>query len=358
MAVHTKDILDMIESTRDTIEKGSFVDISQDLQEFIVQPYLLTQKGGLKILTGGLGVEQILMTEDGGYSEWVDEFTESTGTIINLLKKMKVNFCLLHDNLSYTKGELLDNRGEERLIKVIIPRRRAMYLRVAKTFERDYFGVPDAEDELTPWGLKYWIVKNSTTGFTGGYPAGFTRIGNINLTDVPNFKNYSVRYTAVTDADLITKLRTGHRATNWKSPRTDNGATGDAKPNQRLILTNEDVCAALEQIGKGQNENLGRDMATFTAGQNGPMGLMRTGDGDITFKKNPIIHARHLDDDSTDPLYGLDMSTWHALTKKGDNMALDEFAKHPTQRRVFTADLYHRHQTMCINRRNNWVAYK
>ena len=43
-------------------------------------------------------------------------------------------------------------------------------------------------------------------------------------------------------------------------------------------------------------------------------------EGDITFKKNPIIHARLLDSDTADPLYGLDMSTWHALTKKGDNM--------------------------------------
>jgi hypothetical protein len=357
MGVQTKDILDMLETTRVTIEKFKFTDISTDLQEFIVMPYMLTQRGGLKVLRGGLGIEHILMTENGGYSKWVDEFAESTGSIIDHLKKMKVDFCLLNDNLSYTKGELLDNRGEERLLNVIIPRTRAMYLRVAQTMERDFFGDPDPNDQLTPWGLKYWIVKNATAGFNGGLPSGFSLIGNINLTDVPNFKNYTDVYTAITKGDCVKKMKRAHRATNWRSPRTDKGAMGDAMPSRRLILTNETVLEGMEDIGEAQNDNLGNDLAPKTAGQNGPMGLMQTGDGDILFKRNPVIHARELDSDTTDPIYGLDMSTFYALTKKGDNMDLGDFEKHPTQKRVYTADLFHRHQTICTNRRNNWVIY-
>ena len=170
MSVHTKDILDMLEATRVHTEKETFVDISDDLQEYIVVPYFLTQRGGLKIIRGGVGLEQMLMVENGGYSEWVDEFAESTGSIIDHLKKMKVDFCLLTDSVSYTKGELLDNRGEDRIQNIIIPRNRAMRLRIAKTMERDFFGTPSATNTLIPWGLKYWIVKNTSTGFNGGYP--------------------------------------------------------------------------------------------------------------------------------------------------------------------------------------------
>ena len=358
MSVQTKDMLDMLEATRVHTNKMSFVDISTDLQEFIVQPYMLTQKGGMKVIGGGVGISQALMVENGGYSEWVDEFSESTGSIIDHLKTMKVDFCLLHDSVLYTKGELIDNKGEDRIQNVILPRTRSMWLRVAQTMERDFFGTPSATDDLTPWGLKYWIVKNATTGFNGGYPSGFTTIGNINLTQVPNFKNHTMQYTAVSKADLITAMRKSHRATNWKSPRTDSGVTGDAMPNRRLILTCEDVLEAMENIGEAQNENLGRDLSPFTAGQNGPMGLMRTGNGDLLFKKNPIIHARYLDSDTSDPVYGLDMSTFYAMTKKGDNMNLGEYEKHPTQKRVYTADLFHRHQTLCVNRRNNWVISK
>lgn len=358
MAVFTKDILDMLETTRDTIEKFKFTDISMELQELIVMPWFLTQQGGLKVVGGGLGLEHILMTDNGGYSEWVDEFAESTATIIDHLKKMKVDFKLLNDSVTYTFGELIDNRGEARLEKIIKPRTRSLWLRVAKTMERDFFGIPSASDDLTPFGLKYWIVKNDTAGFNGGAAAGFTRVGNIDLSVVPTFKNYTNTYTNISKDDVITKMRRAHRATNWKSPRTDKGVMGDAMPNKRLLLTSEDVLEGFENIGEAQNENLGRDLSSFTGGQNGIPGLMRTGDGDLLFKKNPMVHARELDSDTTDPIYGLDMSTFHALTKKGDNMNLGEFEKHPTQKRIFSADLFHRYQTICTNRRNNWVINK
>jgi hypothetical protein len=265
----------------------------------------------------------------------------------------------LHDSLTYVKGELLDNRGEAKLNDIILPRRRAMWLRVAKTLESAFFSIPDSTNKLIPWGLQYWIVKNTTEGFNGGYPTGFTSIANLTFEDAPNFKNYTNQYTAITKGDLITKMRKAHRATNWKSPRTDKGVTGDAQPNRRLILTNEDVLEAMENIGEAQNENLGRDMAPMTAGQNAPWpGMMKTGEGDITFKKNPIIHARKLDDDTSDPLYGMDMSTFNAMTKAGDNMDLGAFKEHPTQGRAYTAKLYHSAQFICDNRRNNWVISK
>jgi hypothetical protein len=358
MSVQTHDILDMLETTRDSHDDMTFIDISSDLQEYTVTPWLLTQAGGLKVESGGgTGHEQTLMYNNGGYSKWVDEFAERTGTIIDHLKKMKVNYSLLLDGLEYTYGELIDNRGKERINKIIKPRTRSMWLRIAKTMERDFYAVPDASDDLTPWGLKYWIVKNDTAGFNGGYPTGFTRIGNIDLSVVTNFKNYTAQYVAITKGDLLTKMRRAHRKTSFFAPRTDAGVTGDSMPNKRMYLTNEDVLEAMENIGEAQNENLGRDLAPMVAGQNG-MGLRQTDNGDLTFKKNPIVYARLLDNDTSDPIYGLDMSTIQALTKKGDNMKLSEYYQHPTQRRLFLADLFHRHQTICVNRRNNFVISK
>ena len=152
-------------------------------------------------------------------------------------------------------------------------------------------------------------------------------------------------------------MRRAHRRTNWRSPRKDPGVEGDTSP-RRLILTNEDVCEGLENIGEAQNENLGRDVASMNAGLNRFGGLRTTPDGEILFKRHPVVHARPLDDDTTDPVYGLDMNTFHALTQKGDNMRLGDFRPAPNQHRVFAAHLDHKHQTICTNRRNNWVINK
>jgi hypothetical protein len=357
MAIHTKDIEDMLTTTYSNIPKGKFIDISQELTEYVVVPYLLTAKGGLLIKKGGVGVEETLMTQDGGYSKWIGEYDEDTVNVIDLLKRMKVDFSLLTDGIAHTKSELEDNRGEERINNVILPRRRAMFMRVAKTMERDFFGVPDATDQLTPWGLKYWLVKNATAGFNGGYPSGFSLIGNINLTEVPHFKNYTDSYTSISKSDLILKMKRAHRRTKFKAPRTDAGFQGDAMPNKRFYLTNEDVLEGVEALCEAQNDNLGNDMAPKGAGA-GVWGLRSDGDGNVMFKRNPFVYTEELNDDTSDPVYGLDMSTFHAMTKKGSNMDLGDFRVAPNQSRVYKAVLYHRHQTICTNRRNNFVIAK
>ncbi len=356
MQLTDTDFLDLLNTTRPNIKVG-FTDISQELRDYIIVPYLLTTKGGLKVQRGGLGIEETLMVNHGGRSRFIGELEEDTALIIDHLRKMKLYFTLLNDSIAYSKVELQRNRGKNRENNVMLPKTRSMWLRVAETMEEVFFETPSADDELRPWGLKYWIVKNATAGFNGGYPAGFTRIANINLTEVPQFKNYTDQYTAVTKADLITKMRRAHRRTKWRSPKPQAGFDGDAMLNKRVILTNEDTLELFENIGEGQNENLGRDLAPYTAGYGG-WGLKRDGNGNILFKGNQIVYAEPLDADTSDPIYGLDMNTIYAMTEEGDNMNLGEFKVAPTQHRAFAAQLDHAHQVICSNRRNNWVISK
>jgi len=252
---------------------------------------------------------------------------------------------------------ITQNRAESRSLKLagvfafpLISR----YVLIFSALNFDnFFEVPDANDDLTPWGLKYWVVKNATQGFNGGYPAGFTRIGNINLTEVPQFKNWTDQYVDVSKADLITKMRKAHRQTFWKTPKKMKGVEGDSS-NRRIILCNEDTVEAFEAVGEAQNENLGRDLAPMTTGR----GLTMTQDGDIMFRKRPIQWAEQLDSDSSDPIYGLDMVSFHCLTRQGDNMRMGQFGVSPEWHRAFVAHIDHAHQTINTNRRVNWVISK
>jgi hypothetical protein len=67
-----------------------------------------------------------------------------------------------------------------------------------------------------------------------------------------------------------------------------------------------------------------------------------------------------LNDDTTDPVYGLDMDTFHALTFKGENMLLHDFVNMTAgkQHNVWVANLDHKAQYMCTNRRANFVVAK
>jgi len=353
MPIQDRDISDLLTTTYNSIPRGKFIDISQELHDYLVVPWLLTKRGGQIVKKSGVGIEETLMVEHGGRSRFVGEYDEDVVLVTDHLKKMRLFFTLLTDNLAYTRSEILANRGQDRINDVILPRRRAMYLRIAETMEEKFFATPDSDDTLTPWGLKYWIVKNATAGFNGGLPAGFSTIANINLTDVPAFKNYTAQYATVSKADLVTLLRTAHRQVKWRSPKKMKQFEGDST-DRRVYLVNENTLGSLENIGEGQNENLGRDIAPYTAGS----GLRRDEDGEILFKRKPFFWAEGLDDDSTDPVYGLDMHTFHALTRKGDNMRLGDFKEAPNQHRVFQAHLDHAVQFLCTNRRNNFVISK
>jgi hypothetical protein len=354
MAIPYKKIADLLTTTYDNIQVG-IMDLSQELHDYIVMPYLMTKQGGLREIGGGVGIGQLLMIEHGGRSRFVGEYDEDVIIVIDHLDKARVDFCLMTDNVAFSIGELRANRGKELIENCVKPKKRAVFLRMIETMEEAFFKTPDADDDLTPWGLKYWITKNATAGFNGGYASGFSSIANLNLTKIPQFKNYTDQYTDVSKTDLITKMRRAHRRTNWKTPRTQEGFKGDTT-DKRIILANEATVESFENIGEAQNENLGRDLAPMDAGR--LSGLRKTPDGDIVFKRKPIVYAEYLDDDTSNPVYGLDMSYFYPVVRKGDNMAQGPFEKAPKQHRVMASHIDHCYQFICINRRAQWVISK
>lgn len=356
MSIKYNEIADLLTTTYDKVEID-IVDLSQEMLDYIVVPYFMKKKGGMRQIGGGVGVAQILMIEHGGRSRFVGEYDQDVILVIDHLTKARVDFCLMTDNVAYSIGELRANRGKERITNVIAPKKRAMQLRVIETIEYAFFQTPDVDDDLTPWGLKYWIVKSSAAaGYNGGYPSGFTTMANLNLTKVPQFRNYTDNYTSVTKDDLILKMRRAHRRTKWRTPKKQGGFTGDTGP-RRFMLANEATCEEFENIGEGQNENLGRDISPYNAGRS-VNGVTKTPEGEILFKNSPFVYGEYLDADSTDPIYGIDMKYFHCITRKGDNMSMGEFGKAPNQHRVIKADFDHAYQFLCSNRRAQWVISK
>lgn len=353
--IRTHDIEDMLTTTYDKVAVD-IVDLSQEQTDYLVFPYMMTRKGGMREVGGGIGLAQTLMVNHGGRSRFVGEYDEEDVIVIDHLDKMRIDFAILNDAVAYTLGELKDNRGEERIHNVIAPKKRALYLRVIETCEEQFFATPSPDNDKVPWGLYYWVVKNASTGFYGGYPAGFSSLAGLDLSKVPQMKNYTGKYTSVSKTDLITKMRKAWKRTNWRSPRPESGFTGDTSRNRRIIFVGLNVGDELETIGEAQNENLGRDLAPMTMMT--PSGIRFRDNGDMMFRRAPIVEVEKLDDDSSDPVFGVDLSTFYALVKKGENMVQYPFERAPLQPRLFVSQLYHRYAFICINRRANWVLSK
>ena len=137
------------------------------------------------------------------------------------------------------------------------------------------------------------MVKNASTGFNGGAPSGHTTVAGVNLTETPNYKNYTAQYTNVNRTDLIKKMRTAHRKIRFKSPISINDYR-NGRGDRYRIYTTESVLSSLEDEGFAQNENLGRDIAQL--------------DNTIVFRNHPVIWVPKLDSDTQAPVYMIDHS--------------------------------------------------
>ncbi|MBE3088312.1 MAG: phage major capsid protein [Planctomycetes bacterium] len=343
MPLTDANIADMITTTLHDLGRGSITQLAQELAEYYVLPRMLRSGGNVRIKSEGIGLKETLMTSMGGESRWVGLNEEDVYNWEDILTQLTVVWTRLNDNMMWERRMLLENRGEARVNNVIKPQRVAMWLRIATALEAGYFGTPDATDTKKPWGLKYWLTKNATTGFNGGLPSGFTTKGGVNITTYPAFKNYTFQYTNVTKADVIKKMRTAHRKTNWRSPYKVSEISSEFGA-RRQIFMNEETISAFEDLGEAQNENLGRDLAPF--------------DDMISFKKHPLIYIPYLDADTTNPIYMNDIDTIYPVILKGDNLReSDAHSLVPIKHNTFAVDMDLSIQFICSNPRANVVGY-
>src|SRR3990167_4188128 len=102
--------------------------------------------------------------------------------------------------------DILMNSGKSSIVDTIKMKRASSLIAFVEMLEEKAWGSPpSSSNKVLPWGLKYWVVTNATTGFNGGAPSGHTTVGGVSLTDSPNFKNYTAQYTTANKTDLVSK---------------------------------------------------------------------------------------------------------------------------------------------------------
>jgi hypothetical protein len=350
-----EDISDLVTGTLRHLGRLKFQQIAQELQRYEVVSHWF-RKDKVQF-SGGYGIQRTLMGTMDDQSAYVSANSTDSYVIPTLLDNITINWRDVQSPWGFHTDEILMNSGdpEATVVNIIKPRRVAALLGHAKQLEYKAWQVPSSTDKLLPYGLPYWVVYNATEGFNGGAPSGHTTVGGVNLTETPNFKNYTVNYTNVTKADLIKKLRTMHRKIQWRSPVDVSQYTSSSSYNDMRIYTNGSRIELLEDLGEGQNENIGRDLGAF--------GINRdySGGDVMTFRRHPIIWIPLLDDTNvftacTNPVYMINHSTFYPVCMRGKY--LRESGPFPVSRQHNMYDMFieTKHNYLCVDRRQNGVA--
>lgn len=344
MPYQATEIADLVAGTLRELGRMKFQQIAQSLSEYEVFPHWF--KKDKVTFDSGVGIQRTLMNRLSGAASHVGLYEVDNVNIADVIDQLNVPWVHATTSWGFEYRETLMNRGEALIFNIVKPRRTDAMISLVEELENKAWASPtSSSDKKVPYGLPYWIVKNSSTGFNGGAPSGWTDVAGVSLTDSPTFKNYTFQYAAFTKADAIKKLRTAHRACNFKSPL---GAESDyrngATVNRYRLYCNEATYSSVEDIGEAQNENLGRDIASMDG-------------GDMAFRGHPIRYARKLDADTTNPIYGVDHSTFMPVCLKGDYLRESEPKQAPNQHNAFQVFVDITYNYLCVDRRRNFVGY-
>ena len=336
------DIQDLVNGTLKELGRQKIQQIAQSAVDYPTVNVMLKKER--MTTSDGIGIQRNLMTKLPDVARFVGMYGTDQTNIEDLTTQLNVPWRHANTNWSFEAHEVTMNRGKSLIFNVIEPRRVGAKLDWVEMMESALWDAPSRTDKLRPYGIPYWIVKNNTVGFNGGYASDHTDVGGVDVTLHPTFKNYTGQYAAISKTDLIQKMRTAATKCKFTAPAVVSMADYRKGMDKYRVYCNEASLRAFENVGESQNENLGRDIASM--------------DGTITFRKFPIIYTPVLDADTTDPIYGIDHSTLFVHVLEGWEMKESEVIMHPTNHNIFSVHVDTTLNTVCVDRRRNWVFNK
>ena len=295
---------------------------------------------------GGTHIERNIMLDDSGNARYVRLFQTSSINVADVQKKITIPWCQLETHWSMERREVLRNRNNAKgFIKLIKSRRVDGMISLANLIEQRAWKTPqNANDDLYPFGLPYWICM-ANAGVTGegfiGQTARFqdgsttTVIAGMDAAAHDKWRNYAATYTTF-NATVIKKMRKLFTAIQFKQPMLVKDLEQGPLSNYRIYMGLDEV-TEFETMAEAQNDNLGPDLAKFQ--------------GVTTFRRVPVVYIPLLDDDQYDPIYFINHNKFYPVVQEDDWLVESEPMSDRLQHNVITTFVDGSHQFLCTNRR-------
>jgi hypothetical protein len=314
---------------------------------------MVMEKDQVEEQTGGsfVFVAKVVQSEN---AQFVNLAQEIVPTVEDHMIQGTVPIRHMNTHMAVEDREIIMNSGnEQQIVDLIKERTTDAKISMADRMEVAGWSHPASSTALQAYGVPSWLVKDSSEGFNGGNPSGFSSgIAGINADTYPGWKNYTFSFNAVTRQDFVRKLKTGMYKTDWRTPvafPNPSGNTGGVKDrgirNSMEHFTTFNNTNQLEELCESRNDNLGNDLSRFS--------------GQVTIQRTIIYAVPYLDAaDSTDPIYSIDWRPWKIIFLRGENMKQTGPYRHPTQPRTNITHWDSSYQLVCRDRRKQSVGYK
>lgn len=328
---------DLVAATLNELGEMKFTEIATDLQDHTAMRMILN-KNRVTIDAGPQVSWRVLVNHSSAASN-VGLFAADNVNVTDGLVEAKTPWRHTTTNYAIDGREVSMNASPRKIVDLLKERRIMCMISLAELMEGNFWDAPSSSDTVTPYGLPYWITKNATTGFNGGTLSGFSDVANLNTTTYPRWNNYTYQYTDVSKDDFVRGARAAHVKCGFRPPvdGVPTFNTGD----RFGMFTNYTVLSALEEILEAQNENLGKDVASM--------------DGQVMFRRTPVVWVPKLDADTTDPFYGINWGVFKTYILRGWWLKETNISVTPGQHTVASVHVDCSYQFICKDRRRCFV---
>lgn len=357
-------IRDLIQATLNILPPVKFTQLAQKYRDYHVFPTMFKGSGdSMQIQTkGGTAIHFDILVKPSGNAKNTEMYEPDTTSASDGLQRGTAPWRFTTSSYMFEDHEVAMNaHSRNELINLVKVRKEQNMIDLANLLEENFFGKPaDSSDTKTPWGLFYWLVKSSAAnsatsgcGFNGGAPDGFTDVGGVNPSTYPQWKNYVAPYYSVSPwsnsgtivkGDFIPKIRRAIRRVNWKSP-LGSAEMGKDFGLKYKLFTNDELISQIEEELESHNDLLFKaDIVPLF--------------GKTTFKGFPFFAIDILNNDSSNPLYGVNTDTFTMYFLNGFKMREDGVRDAPNQHNVSVVFTDNTYNWVCHNRRANFVMNK
>jgi hypothetical protein len=239
---------------------------------------------------------------------------------INLLDKATQTYAIQKTHFAVDEREMSGGLGDYQILNHLDAQAADMMDGFARKNEIWWWTLPVAPNSTNrrPSGAPYYVVKSTSTaqqafGFNGGNPSGYSSVAGLDRTDArfAGTKNGTFVYGALNDTDGLSKLDDAINKSGFKAPYP---SKGEKQPNARYLLASHYTpWKTYQDLLGGVNDNRGTDMGKYKS----------AADGRVMYRSIPWTWVDALGNteseaaDTTEPIYGFDLSTW-SFMKKGN----------------------------------------
>lgn len=342
MATTYYELADLVSATLFADMKGKITNLDPTLLRSYPWANRMVKKNIVQ-MTGGLDARWRVNVTGNSSASHFSAYQTYNRSVNDHLKTAQMQLRGTHVDYSFDVLEPEFNSGEYEVVDVIKNRQQQAKISMTKQIEADGWGYALVDDDVTPQGILYWLPYTSTTatdtnkGFTGTVPSGHTTIAGLNPSTYTGWKSQGDVYAAVTDGDLILKMRNSSARILYQAPLKSMLISDFSTGLQYGIYMNLQTLTEVEDLGKAQNDDIGYDLASFA--------------GRMLFKGTPIEEVPTLEDNSRDPVICINWGVMQNHVKRGWWMKEAKAPGRSDQPTAVTYDMWCMNQPIMLDRR-------